>query len=59
MREEFGALVPASELRTAIASLLADEGRREQMGSAVREFARAQRFEDRAADLASLIADPR
>jgi len=55
MREEFGALVPASGLRTAIASLLADEGRREQMGSAAREFARAQRFEDRAAELAHLL----
>jgi glycosyltransferase involved in cell wall biosynthesis len=56
MREEFGALVPASGLRAAIASLLADEGRRKRMSTAAREFARGQRFEDRAAVLANLIA---
>jgi glycosyltransferase involved in cell wall biosynthesis len=56
MREEFGALVPESGLRAAIAALLADEGRRKQMSKAAREFARSQRFSDRAAELADLIA---
>ncbi len=56
MREEFGALVPASGLRAAIARLLLDEGRRKQMGSAARDFARSQRFSDRAAELADIIA---
>jgi glycosyltransferase involved in cell wall biosynthesis len=59
MREEFGALVSSSGLRAAIASLLADDGRRKQMGSAAREFAHRERFSDRAAELARLIADPR
>jgi glycosyltransferase involved in cell wall biosynthesis len=56
LREEFGALVPASGLRAAIAALLDDDGRRKQLGTAAREFARGQRFEDRAAELASLLA---
>jgi glycosyltransferase involved in cell wall biosynthesis len=56
MREEFGALVSASGLRPAIASLLADEERREHMGAAAQEFARSQRFSDRAAELASVLA---
>jgi glycosyltransferase involved in cell wall biosynthesis len=56
MREEFGALVPASGLRAAIAALLADDERRKQMGTAAREFARGQRFEDRAAELANRLA---
>jgi glycosyltransferase involved in cell wall biosynthesis len=56
MREGFGALVPASGLRAAIAALLADDERRKQLGSAGREFARGQRFEDRAAELADLLA---
>jgi glycosyltransferase involved in cell wall biosynthesis len=55
MREEFGALVPPSGLRAAIASLLADAGRRKQMSLAAREFARRQRFSDTAADLASIV----
>jgi glycosyltransferase involved in cell wall biosynthesis len=59
MREEFGALVPESGLRAAIAMLLADDGRRRQMSSAAREFARSQRFSDRAAELADIIADRR
>jgi glycosyltransferase involved in cell wall biosynthesis len=59
MREEFGALVPASGLRAAMAKLLADEGRRTQMGAAAREFAQRERFSDRAAELANIIADPR
>ena len=59
MREEFGALVQESELRAAIASLLADDGRRKQMSSAALEFARGQRFSDRAAELANLFAGRR
>jgi glycosyltransferase involved in cell wall biosynthesis len=56
MREEFGALVPASGLRTAIASLLTNESLRKQMGEVARRFARGERFTDRAAELANLIS---
>ena len=56
MREEFGALVPGSGLRAAIASLLADDGRRKQMSLAARAYARSQRFADRAAELSNLLA---
>ncbi|MCU1335857.1 MAG: hypothetical protein JWO19_1438, partial [Bryobacterales bacterium] len=56
MREEFGALVPASGLRAAIAGLLADDARRKQMGAAAREFAGQERFADRAAELAKLLS---
>ena len=56
MREEFGALVHASGLRAAIATLLLDEKRRKQMSAAAREFARGERFADRAAELAKLLA---
>jgi len=59
MREEFGALVPASGLRAAIVRLLADQGRLKQMGTAAQEFARSQRFSDRAAELADIIAGRR
>ncbi len=59
MREEFGALVQPSGLRAAIADLLADDGRRKQMGSAARGFARRERFTNRAAALANLIAGQR
>ena len=55
MREEFGALVPSLGLRAAIASLLPDDRRRKQMSTAAREFARRERFSDRAAELAKLI----
>lgn len=58
MRKEFGVLVSAGGLRAAIAGLLADDGRRKQMGTAAREFALSQRFSDRAAELADIIADP-
>jgi glycosyltransferase involved in cell wall biosynthesis len=58
MREEFGALVQPAGLRVAIASLLADEGIRKTMAAAAREFARGERFTDRAAELAELIAEP-
>jgi len=56
MREEFGALVPASGLRAAIAEMLADERRLKKMGEAAREYAVSQRFSDRAAELATLIS---
>ena len=56
MREDFGALVTASGLRAAIATLLADDGRLQEMGESAQAFARSQRFSDRAAELASLIA---
>lgn len=56
LREEFGALVEPSGLRAAIARLLADDGCRKQMGLAAQEFARSQRFSDRAAELAKLIS---
>jgi glycosyltransferase involved in cell wall biosynthesis len=58
MREEFGALVPPSGLRAAIATLLADEGGLKAMGAAAREFACRERFSDRAAQLANLLAAP-
>jgi glycosyltransferase involved in cell wall biosynthesis len=59
MRKEFGVLVSAGGLRAAIARLLADDGGRKQMSVAAREFARSQRFSDRAAELADTIADRR
>lgn len=59
MREEFGTLVQGSGLRAAIASLLADDERRTQMSSAARAFARSQRFSERAAELADIIAGRR
>jgi len=59
MREEFGALVPSSGLRAAIASLMQDDARRKRMSTAAREFARRERFSDRAAELAKLIGGSR
>lgn len=55
MRPEFGALAPPAGLRHAIARMLPDEAGRKKMGAAAREFARKNRFEDRAAELARLI----
>jgi glycosyltransferase involved in cell wall biosynthesis len=55
MRDEFGAIVPASELRAALARLLANDEDRRKMGEAAREFAGNQRFSDRAAQLARLL----
>jgi len=57
MREEFGALVEASGLQAAIASLLSDDGGLKKMGSAAREYAVLQRFSDRAAELATFIGE--
>jgi len=59
MREDCGALVPRSELRAAIETLLADEEGRKKMGRAANAFARSQSFSDRAADLADIIAGRR
>jgi glycosyltransferase involved in cell wall biosynthesis len=56
MRDEFGALVKPSELRPAIARLLSDEPARRRMGEAARRFAGAERFSDRAAELARILA---
>jgi glycosyltransferase involved in cell wall biosynthesis len=55
MREEFGALVPASGLRDAIARLLADRASLQRMGASARVFAQGERFSDRAAELAGII----
>ena len=57
MREEFGKLVPPSGLRAAISRLLADEEGLRKMGAAAGKFARGQRFSDRAAELADIIAE--
>lgn len=58
MRDEFGELVRPPELRPAIARLLSDDERRKRMGEAARRFALQEKFSDRAAQLASLIAGP-
>jgi glycosyltransferase involved in cell wall biosynthesis len=55
MNEKFGELVPASELRTAIAGLLGNHARRREMSAAARAYALTQRFSDRAADLGRLL----
>ena len=55
MRDEFGALVPASGLRAAIERILPDDALRKRMGEAARAFAANQRFDDRAAQLAQLL----
>jgi glycosyltransferase involved in cell wall biosynthesis len=52
---EFGELVPASDLRAAIARVLADEARLRKMSAAARAFAAGQRFSHRAAELAALL----
>jgi len=56
MRKDVGALVSVSGLRSAIAALLADDAILKRMGEAAREFARVERFSDRAAELADIIA---
>jgi glycosyltransferase involved in cell wall biosynthesis len=55
MREDFGELVPASELRPAIARLLGDDALRGRMGQAGQEFARREKFSETAAGLAALL----
>jgi glycosyltransferase involved in cell wall biosynthesis len=59
MRDEFGALVPATGLRGAIARILSDDAGRRKMGEAARAFAERERFSDRAAELAAFIAGSR
>jgi glycosyltransferase involved in cell wall biosynthesis len=56
MREEFGAIVQPADLRPALAQLLADDAGRKKMGEAARKFAQGERFADRAAELAKIIA---
>jgi glycosyltransferase involved in cell wall biosynthesis len=55
MREEFGRIVAAPQLRSAIAELLADEALRLQMGAAAQAYAKTQRFTDSAARLADIL----
>jgi glycosyltransferase involved in cell wall biosynthesis len=57
MSEEFGELAPASELRSAIARLLADDARRSKMGAAARAFAATEKFSERAAILARWLLE--
>jgi glycosyltransferase involved in cell wall biosynthesis len=56
MREAFGELVAPGDLRPAIARLLSDPQRRRQMGESARAFASTDRFSDRAAQLAGILA---
>jgi glycosyltransferase involved in cell wall biosynthesis len=56
MREEFGAIVQPEGLRAALARLLADDVARKKMGEAARKFAQGERFTDRAAELAEILA---
>ena len=56
MRPEFGELVSPDGLAPALRRLLADDALRKKMGAAAREFARSERFSDRAAELARLVA---
>jgi glycosyltransferase involved in cell wall biosynthesis len=56
MREEFGAIVQPRDLRAALQELLADDAGRKKMGEAARQFAQGERFSDRAAELAALLA---
>ncbi len=55
MREEFGTLVEPRGLRRALAEMLAGERPRQKMGDAARAYARTERFQDRAAQLAALL----
>jgi glycosyltransferase involved in cell wall biosynthesis len=55
MSEKFGAIVPPQHLLSAIRRLLQDDAGRTRMGQAAQEFARQERFSDRAAQLAALL----
>ncbi len=55
MQEAFGALVTPGKLRSAIAHLLRDADLRKQMSAAARAFACAERFPDRARQLAEIL----
>jgi len=56
MREEFGAIVQPGDLRAALEKLLADDAGRKKLGEAARKFAQGERFTDRAAELAEILA---
>jgi glycosyltransferase involved in cell wall biosynthesis len=56
MREEFGAIVQPADLRVALQKLLDDDAGRRKMGEAARKFAQGERFADRAAELAKILA---
>lgn len=56
MREDFGAIVQGADLRAALTRLLADPAARKRMGEAARKFATGERFSDRAAELARILA---
>jgi glycosyltransferase involved in cell wall biosynthesis len=55
MREEFGALVRPRELAGSIQRILSDDQARARMSAAARAYAAAERFSDRAMELASLL----
>lgn len=55
MREEFGRIVPASQLGAAIGELLADEAQRRRMGTAARAFALQNPFSTAAARIAGFL----
>ncbi len=55
MRDEFGALVGADQLSSAISRLLADPARLRVMGEAARAFAAGEKFSKRAAMLADIL----
>ena len=55
MKEEFGEIVGPADLLGAIRRLLSDDKARVRMGRAAKEFARLDRFTDRAAQLAALL----
>jgi glycosyltransferase involved in cell wall biosynthesis len=55
MKEEFGEIVQPEDLLGAIRRLLSDTEGRTRMGRAASEFARRERFTDRAAQLAALL----
>ncbi len=55
MREEFGTVVPRSQLRPAIQRLLEDDTLRMKMSAAAQAFAQTQQFSATAARLAELL----
>jgi glycosyltransferase involved in cell wall biosynthesis len=55
MKDDFGMLVKPAELAVSITALLGDRARRARMSTAAQEFARTERFSNRAAELAKLL----
>lgn len=55
MRPDFGEIVEPRQLAPTIVRLLNDPVTRERMGSAARDYARAESFSKRAAELAAII----